>query len=369
MSSIARTPTAAADAAAGAFAGHTLEACTATLELACLYLGDRLGLYAALENGPATATELAGRTGLDIRYVREWLEQQAAAGVLTCADPGRAPEERTFALPAGHDEALLDRDSLTAVAGFVRATIASLSTLPLLLDAFRTGEGVPYAAFGDDMREGIADGNRPMFSRQLGQEWLPAMPDVHARLRSLEPARVADLACGCGWSSIAIARSYPSARVDGLDEDARSIEQARGHAVEAGVADRVRFFRQDAADAGLAGTYDLVTIFEALHDMSQPVEALASARRLLGPGGCVLVGDERAAERYTAPAEDPIDRLFYGFSVLHCLPVGRVGQPSAATGTVMRPHTLRSYAAEAGFGQVTVLPIEHDFWRFYRLDP
>jgi 2-polyprenyl-3-methyl-5-hydroxy-6-metoxy-1,4-benzoquinol methylase len=131
----------------------------------------------------------------------------------------------------------------------------------------------------------------------------------------------------------------------------------------------VRFFCQDASDDALTGTYDLVTIFEALHDMARPVEALRAARALLAKGGSVLVADERAGEHFTAPAEDPLDRLFYGFSVLHCLPVGRVDQPSAATGTVMRPHTLREYADAAGFSRAEVLPIEHDVWRFYRLIP
>jgi len=339
------------------------------LELAGVYLGDRLGLYAALaERGPATPAQLAAKTSTDARYVREWLEQQAASGVLACGDAAAAPEARVYALPAGHAEALLNPDSLATVPGLVRLTLGSLAILPRLLEAFVTGDGIPYADYGADVREGIADGNRPFFTQLLGTEWLPAVPEVHERL-TRAPSRVADLACGCGWSSLSLARAYPLAAVDGLDEDAASIAQARRHAQAAGLDHRVRFFCQDAADETLTGSYDLVTIFEALHDMARPVEALRAARRLLAEGGSVIVADERAGEHFTAPAEDPLDRLFYGFSVLHCLPVGRVDQPSAATGTVMRPHTLRQYADAAGFAAAEVLPIEHDVWRFYRLIP
>ena len=314
------------------------------------------------------ATELAQRTGTDARYVREWLEQQAAAGVLLCENPAADAARRRFALSDGHAQALLDPESLAAVPGLVRLAIGALSVLPRLVDAFRSGDGIPFADYGEDTREGIAATNRPMFARQLGSEWLPAVPAVHERLSRSPAARVADVGCGCGWSSQAIARAYPP-RVDGLDEDAASIARAREDASSAGLDNRVRFFRQDAADDALRGAYDLVTIFEALHDMARPVEALQAARTLLVEGGSVIVADERAAERFTAPAEEPLDRLFYGMSVLHCLPVGRVEQPSAATGTVMRPHTLREYATRAGFDQVEVLAIDNDFWRFYRLIP
>ena len=124
----------------------------------------------------------------------------------------------------------------------------------------------------------------------------------------------------------------------------------------------------DASGPGLEGGYDLVTIFEALHDMNHPVAALEAARAALAPGGCVVVGDERVAERFDAPG-DEIERFNYGWSVLHCLPVGTTEEGAAGTGTVIRPDTVRAYAAEAGFARVDVLPVEHDFWRFYRLVP
>jgi 2-polyprenyl-3-methyl-5-hydroxy-6-metoxy-1,4-benzoquinol methylase len=236
-----------------------------------------------------------------------------------------------------------------------------------LIEAYRTGGGVPYEAYGANTREGIAAINRPMFVNQLAS-WLASIPSVDERLRAQPPAQVADVACGSGWSSIAIARAYPSVIVDAIDVDSASIETARATVRAAGLAERVRPSVHDASDQELRGRYDLVTIFEALHDMNHPVEALRAARNMLAEGGSVVIGDERVAERFTAPG-DEIERFNYGWSVAHCLTVGMLDQDSAGTGTMIRPDTVRAYAAAAGFSHVEVLPIEHDFWRFYRLVP
>jgi 2-polyprenyl-3-methyl-5-hydroxy-6-metoxy-1,4-benzoquinol methylase len=177
---------------------------------------------------------------------------------------------------------------------------------------------------------------------------------------------VAPVACGAGWSSIAIARAYPKVTVDGLDVDEESVALARANVAGTDVADRVSFDVRDAGDPELAGSYQLVTVFEALHDMSRPVEVLSALRGLVAEDGAVIVMDERVADTFTAPG-DEIERIMYTYSVLCCLPVGRSEQPSAATGTVMRTDTLRRYATEAGFSDVEVLPIEHDVFRLYRL--
>jgi Methyltransferase domain len=166
-------------------------------------------------------------------------------------------------------------------------------------------------------------------------------------------------------SSIAIARVYPDVTVDAIDEDAASIDAARANVAAAGVSDRVRPTVQDASDPQLIDRYDLVTIFEALHETNHPFEALRAARGMLAEGGSVLDADERVAERFSPPG-DEIERLNYGWSILHCLAVGMMDADSAGTGTVIRPDTVRAYASEAGFARVDVLPIEHDFWRFYR---
>lgn len=349
-----------------AFAERMFGALIATMELACVHIGDRLGLYAALDaGGPQTSAGLAARAGVDERYCREWLEQQAAAAVLEVDDADAPPQARRFRLPEGHREGLLDPDSLLYAGAMARIAMGALHPLDAMIAAFRTGAGVPYPEYGPDMREGIAAFNRPMFVHQLAQEWLPAVPELDARLRAA-PSRIADVACGQGWSSVSLAAAYPLARVDGFDADEASVAAARALAAERGLGDRVRVFLQDAGDAGLAGDYDLVTIFEALHDMAHPVDALRSARRMLAPGGSVVVADERVADRFGAPA-DEVERLNYGFSVLHCLAVGREDDHSACTGTVIRAGTVERYAREAGFAGFEVLPIEHDFWRFYRL--
>jgi 2-polyprenyl-3-methyl-5-hydroxy-6-metoxy-1,4-benzoquinol methylase len=335
-------------------------------DLFSVYLGDRLGLYRALaDHGAMTSAELAEAAGIHERYAREWLEHQAASELL---DVERDADGRRFSLPAGHDEVLLDETSLNYGAPLARAVLASIRPVDALAEAFRNGGGVPYAAYGDDLHESQAAFTRPLFENQLGKEWLPAVPEIHERLSASEPARVADVACGQGRSSIEIARAYPNAQVDGIDSDRASIEAARKNLEGSGVEGRVTFHERNAADAGLAGRYDLVTVFEALHDMSYPVEVLKAARGLLGEGGLVFIGDERTAEEFTAPASEA-ERLFYGFSVFHCLPVGMVGEGAAGTGTVIRPQTVKDYARQAGFASCEVLPIEHDFWRFYLLRP
>ncbi|HEX2292451.1 MAG TPA: class I SAM-dependent methyltransferase [Gaiellaceae bacterium] len=328
-----------------------------------VYMGDRLGLYEALGAGAATPAEVAAAVGCDERYVREWLEHQAVGGILAVDDG----DERRYRLPPGHDEVLLDRDSLNYMAAFARMMVGMARPMPQVLEAFRSGRGVPYADYPDDFLVGQGDMNRVQYVNLLASEWLPALPDVDERLRA-GGARVADVACGTGWSSIAIAKGYPGVHVDGFDLDPQSIMLARSAAAAEGLGERVDFQVRDAADPALAHRYDLVTVFEAIHDLARPVEALAAIRDLLAEGGVALVADEKVADEFTAPGDD-VERVMYGWSILHCLPVGRFEQPSAETGTAMRLSIFRGYAGEAGFGSVEVVPIEHDFWRFYRLAP
>jgi SAM-dependent methyltransferase len=338
------------------------------LELAAIHIGDRLGFYRSLDQeGPATSAELAAATGTAERYVREWLEQQAVAGIVSVADPDGAPGARRYGLPTGHRAVLVDQDDINFLAPLARLAIGVILPIDAVMDAYRTGGAVPYEDYGADVREGIAALNRPQFDNLLA-DWLGSIPEVDARLRAQPPARVADVACGSGWSSIAIARAYPDAIVDALDVDGESIEDARANIARAGLGDRVHPTVHDASSDPSGAHYDLVTIFEALHDMNHPVEALRAARASLAPGGSVVIADERVADSFTAPG-DELERFNYGWSVLHCLPVGLLDEDSAGTGTVMRADTVRAYAAEAGFSGVDELPIEHEFWRFYHLHP
>jgi 2-polyprenyl-3-methyl-5-hydroxy-6-metoxy-1,4-benzoquinol methylase len=261
---------------------------------------------------------------------------------------------------------LLDPESLSYLVPMARYTMSFAAALPAVEEAFRTGGGVDWTEDGREGLEAQEASNRPVFLHLLGSEWLPAVPDVHERLQDDPPAAVADVACGAGWPSIAIARAYPKVTVDGFDVDVASVDLARANAAKEGLNGRVRFQHRDAGDPELSGRYDLVTVFEAIHDMSRPVEVLRALRSLAGEEGTVLVMDEKVADAFTAPG-DEVERLMYTYSVLCCLPVGMAEQPSAATGTVMRTDTLRRYAQEAGFEDVEVLPIEHDVFRFYRL--
>jgi ubiquinone/menaquinone biosynthesis C-methylase UbiE len=338
------------------------------MELLTVHLGDRLGLYAALHSrGPATSADLAQRAGITERYAREWLEQQAAAGFIDLAQDTGEATTRRFVLPAAHVGVLLDTDDPTYLVGAAHQLAGAALPLPAVADAYRTGEGVGYAAYGQQMRHGIAALNRPMFAADLAG-WLATMPDVTARLRS--GGRVLDAGCGEGWSAITLARAFPQAHVHGVDMDEASIAEARENAAAAGVSDRVTFEVADVATITAPGgaRFDLACVFEALHDMGEPIEALRRMRRVLAPGAPVLVGDERTAEEFTAPAEQ-IERLQYAFSVLHCLPATIAESTAIANGTVLRTSTVRQWGEQAGFSSVEVLPIENDFWRFYRLNP
>lgn len=344
-----------------------LQATNGVWDIATVYLGDQLGLYQALDQiEPATAGELATRTGTNERYVWEWLEQQTVAGILEVENPEAGPQARRFAMPAGHAEVLVERDNPNYLTPLAQITLGAISPLKALLAAFRTGDGIPYEDFGADPREGQAGMNRNLFLQELGGKYLAGIPDLDARLRASPPARVADIGCGLGWSSIGIANAYPDVIVNGFDLDEASVVAAQPLVQAAGLADRVTIEWRDAADPTLAGRYDLVTAFECIHDLSDPVGVLRTMRRLAGDTGTVIIMDERVAEQFTPQGND-VERFFYGFSVTHCLPVGMVDRPSAGTGTVMRPPTLRRYAQEAGFRAVEILPLENYFFTFYRL--
>jgi SAM-dependent methyltransferase len=352
-----------------AFIDKFLQFASGTFSMFSIYIGDRLGLYRALaEGGPATSAELAERTGTNERYIREWLEQQTVAGILEVEDEKQLAGSRRFRLPVGHAEPLIDCGSLNYMVPIAQLLAGAVRPLPEILDAYRNGTGVSFDAYGSDLREGQAAINYAAFWHQLPVEWLPVIPDVHARLLGDPPAHVADIGCGHGWSSIGMAKGYPKVRVDGFDLDAPSIERAEENAKRNGLADRVKFQVRDASDPSLAGQYDLVTAFECVHDMSDPVGALQTMRMLLKDGGSVLVVDERVGDAFTAKGND-VEWMMYGWSILHCLPVGMAGHSPAGTGTVMRAETLRQYATEAGFHGFEILPIEHFFFRFYRLLP
>lgn len=344
------------------FSGRLLTEVNAALSCLNLHLGHRLGLYKAMADaGPVTVAELAARTGYGERYLREWVECMAVGGYLDHdATAGR------FSLPPEHAVVLLDRDNPAYAAAFLSWVPSVAGVLSPLMDAFRSGGGVPYEAYGSDALEAVGMGNRPMFINDYVSKWLPGMPDVESRLS--EGGHVADIGCGVGWSSIALAQGFPNVRIDALDLDEASIEQARQNAQQAGVADRIAFHLAPAEEALLNGPYDLITAFECIHDMAYPVPALRRMHELAGSNGTVLVADEAVGDSLEEN-RNFFGHFAYNFSVLHCLPQSMVFPDAAGTGTVMRPSVLRAYAEEAGFTRMDVLPIENPFWRFYRLTP
>jgi 2-polyprenyl-3-methyl-5-hydroxy-6-metoxy-1,4-benzoquinol methylase len=341
-------------------------AVVASFELAAVHLGVRLGWYRALAESAATARELAERTGTDARYAREWLEQQAVAGFVHVEDVRAEPDARRYVLPGEHHAVLVDELSPSYMPAFAWQALALTRNVDRLTAVYRTGGGVSWAEMGPDARESEAALNRPYYLGPFATD-LASLPSVDAALRA--GGRVADVGCGMGWSSIGVARAYPTARVDGYDLDEPSVAQARRNANEAGVADRVAFCLADVGALGgpdRAGVYDLVMALECVHDLPDPVAVLTAMRRMARPDGTVLVVDERVGEEFTAPGDD-LERLMYGFSLTCCLPDALATRPSVGTGTVMRPATLRRYAQEAGFADVEVLPIDNPIWRFYQL--
>jgi 2-polyprenyl-3-methyl-5-hydroxy-6-metoxy-1,4-benzoquinol methylase len=323
------------------------------LELCSVYLGTELGLYRALQtHGDLTPDELADRAGIAPRYAGEWLEQQAVAGLVDHAD-GR------FTLPAEHARVLTAEDDPAHVAPFAHMLVGIGGVLPRVAEAYRSGGGVPYEEYGYEFRHGQGHINRPTFVHELPTTWMDAMPDIRDRLEN--GGRVADVGCGQGFSTVAMAQRFPRASIEGFDADAASVRDARAYADGAAA-----FVQGDATSVRDRGPYDLVLVLETLHDLPHPVQTLAAVRASLASGGAALIVDERVADTFESPG-DEVERMMYGWSVTHCLPTQMVEQPSAALGTVLRTDTVRDLASTAGFANVDVLAVENDFFRLYRL--
>jgi 2-polyprenyl-3-methyl-5-hydroxy-6-metoxy-1,4-benzoquinol methylase len=284
--------------------------------------------------------------------------------VLVVDDVTADADTRRYLLPEAHVGVVADPVALDHLAPLAQLVVGIATALDEVVEAYRTGGGVPYARYGAQFRAGQGGINRPAFTSALVEEWLPALGPAAQRLA--DGGRFADVACGLGWSTIAVARAYPKAEVWGFDLDPASIDDARAAAAEHQA--EARFEVADAAGLAVRGPFDVAVMLEALHDMARPVEALAAVRAALTPDGTLLVADEAVAPTFTAPG-DELERMMYGWSISHCLPAAMAEQPSAAIGTVIREDTVRKLAGDAGFRRTDVLDVDGGFFRLYALRP
>jgi len=309
---------------------------------ALVALGDRLGLYAAMADGePVTAGELAARTGTTERYVAEWLAAQAAGGFLRHCGEGR------YRLTAAGAIVLTDESSPVCLVGAFQLALAAVQSVDRLAEAFRTGEGIGWGEHHGELYPGCERFFAPGYRNHLVASWIPALDGAEQALRS--GAAVADVGCGHGASTLLMAQAYPASTITGFDAHADSVRAARKAAADAGPAERTRFEVATAAD--YPGRYDLVTFFDCLHDMGDPVGAARHARAALRPGGRLMVVEPMAGDR----VEDnlnPVGAAYYGFSTLLCTP-GALSQCAvSALGAQAGEGRLRAVLAEAGFGGV-----------------
>jgi SAM-dependent methyltransferase len=313
----------------------------ATLNAALVVMGDKLGLYRALaEGGAQNPAELASRASVAERYVREWLNAQAAGGYVAYDS-----ETETYSLPPEQAVALTDSSSPAFLPGFFQLALGTVIDSPRITEAARSGEGVGWHEHGHDVFDGCERFFRPGYNANLIPAWLPALDGVTEKLES--GAKVADLGCGHGSSTILMAEAFPASTFLGSDYHAGSIEIARERAAEAKVADRV-VFETAAASTDQGSGFDLVTMFDCLHDMGDPVGAARQVLSMLASDGSWMIVEPMAGDR----VEDnlnPVGRAFYGFSTFLCTPASLSQEVGLALGAQAGEARIAEVVAEAGF--------------------
>jgi SAM-dependent methyltransferase len=323
------------------FVFRTVEEVGATLNTALVVMGDRLGLYRAMAGaGALSPAELAERTGTAERYVREWLNAQAAGGYVTYD-----PDSGRYTLPPEQAAALTNPDCPAYLPGFFQIALGSVIDSPTIAEAARSGVGIGWHEHVTDVFEGCERFFRTMYNAHLIPEWLPALDGVVAKLE--QGALVADVGCGHGASTILMAQAFPNSSFVGSDYHAGSIETARRRAEEAGVAARVRF--EVAAAASYGGTgYDLVTTFDCLHDMGDPVGAARHVHSTLKPDGTWMIVEPFAGDRVEENL-NPVGRAFYAFSTLLCTPASLSQDVGLALGAQAGQARIADVTGAGGF--------------------
>jgi len=310
------------------FLGQVIGELGATVNAGLIVVGDRLGLYKAMaDSGPITSAALAEKTGTTERYVREWLNAQAAGGYVTYD-----PATQKYELPAEQAMALADENSPAFVGGAFELATATLKAVPQIEESFRSGARFGWHEHDHGVFSGCERFFRPGYNANLVSTWIPALDGVEEKLRV--GARIADVGCGLGASSRLMAESYPRSRVTGFDYHKESIELARKKAEDAGLSERLNF--EVAPAASFPGTgYDLVTVFDSLHDMGDPVGAAKHVKQALAPDGTWLIVEPIAGDTVESNL-NPVGRAYYAFSSFLCVPelavAGRRPRPRRAGG-------------------------------------
>jgi ubiquinone/menaquinone biosynthesis C-methylase UbiE len=312
----------------------------ATAAAGNVVVGDRLGLYRALADRPQRPAELASRTGTAPRYVEEWLRGQAAGGYVEYD-----PADDTYSMTEEQAFALTDPDGPVFAPGAFQLALGTLRAEPQITEAFRTGEGVGWHEHDNDVFAGCERFFRPGYSANLVASWLPALDGMAEKLRA--GARVADVGCGYGASTVLMAAQYPQSTFVGSDYHAGSIEQARKRATEAGVSDRVSF-EATSAQSFDSGPYDLVTTFDSLHDMGDPLGAAKHIHSLMKPDGSWMIVEPFAGDT-VADNLNPVGRIYYSFSTFLCVPNALSQSGGYALGAQAGEESIRRLTADAGF--------------------
>lgn len=327
-----------------------------------LYLGHKLDLFNSLkETGPVTSSELAAKTNYSERYLREWLECMTVNGYIQYE-----PSTNKFSISEEHAIVFCDRDNSAYTIPFVYWIPSLSSAMDKLLEAFKIGKGISYSSYGIDLLVAQGEGNRPMFVNDIAK-WISSMPDIENKLKS-EGGRVLEVGCGDGWASISLAKYFPLVKIDAIDPDSSSIDNASKNVLDEGLKERISLYPIAIENVSVKEKYDLIMTFESIHDIAYPIEALRKMKEIVSTDGAVLVGDVKMEDKLQ-DKNDFAGRLYYNFSVLLCLPQSMAYTNSEATGAAMTPSTFKRYVNEAGFSKIDTLSIEHFIWKFYRLSP
>ena len=335
----------------------------AAMSGALVYIGDRNGLFAALSGAGAVTPEgLAARTGQAPRYLREWLSAMACAGYVEYdKDSG------TFTLPPEQDLCLANPDSPVFFSGLFEMLPTWYGNAGKVSDAFKTGTGVPQGEYGEEFWRGFERFTRAQFLNHLVQHWIPAVEGLDARLRA--GARVADVGSGNGQACLILAEAYPSSTFTGFDDYPLAVHNARRRLAATGLKDRVHYELHDVAE-GIPGTYDLITAFDTVHDMVDPVGSLTGIRESLKADGVLLWTEFNVSGDLTENLANPLNlgKFTYSASTLYCMTTS-LSEGGAGIGTCMGQHKAEELAHEAGFSSFRRLPIDDPFTAVYEVRP